>query len=349
MKDKILVFVFLFCAASSSLFAQTQLNGAGATFPAVIYSKWFDVYHQKTGVKINYQAIGSGAGIRQIIEGTVDFGASDGPMSDEQLKEAKDKRGSEILHIPTVLGGVVVCYNLPSVNKVIKLDGPTLGDIFLGKIKKWNDKRIASLNPGLNLPDIYILVAHRSDGSGTTFIFTNYLSKVNKEWEEKVKYSTSVNWPVGLGGKGNDGVAGLVKQTKGSIGYVELAYAVHSSIPYAILKNKSGKFVEANFKTVSAAAAGTAANMPSDLRAIITDAEGEDSYPISGFTWLLIFKDMKDKEKASAMVKFLNWAMDKGESYAEELYYSPLPKSVVKINHEKIKTITGGGAKISLD
>ena len=349
MKAKIITLVILFGSLFSTLFSQVQLNGAGATFPAVIYNKWFDIYQQKTGVKINYQAIGSGAGIKQIIEGTVDFGASDGPMTDEQLKEGKDKRGTEILHIPTVLGGVVVSYNLPTVSKVLKLDGPTLADIFLGKIKKWNDKRITSLNPGLKLPDIHILVAHRSDGSGTTFIFTNYLSKVSKEWEEKVNCSTSVNWPVGLGGKGNAGVAGLVKQTKGAIGYVELAYAIHSNIQYAVLKNKSGKFVEANFKTVSAAAAGTAQNMPSDLRAIITDAEGENSYPISGFTWLLIYKDMKNKEKASEIVKFLNWAMDKGEAYAEELYYAPLPKSVVKINHDKIKMITGGGKKIILD
>ena len=313
--------IIIFGLFSSIGSAQVQLNAAGATFPYVIYSKWFDLYNQQTGVQINYQSIGSGAGIRQIIEGTVDFGASDGPMNDKQLAEAKRKRGTEILHIPTVMGGIVLSYNLPSVSKVLKFDGQTVGDIFLGKITMWNDKRILELNPGVKLPDEAILVAHRSDGSGTSFIFTNYLSKVNKEWAEKVGFGTSVNWPVGLGGKGNEGVSGIIKQTPGSFGYVELAYAVQNKLQYAKLKNKAGNFVEAKLSTVSAAAEGVANNMPSDLRAIITDAPGKNSYPISGFTWLLVYKNMENKQKAEALVKFLYWAMEKGEAYAEALYY----------------------------
>ncbi len=341
----LIIFLSLFSGVDN---AQVQLNGAGATFPYVIYSKWFDLYKQETGIQINYQAIGSGAGIRQVIEGTVDFGASDGPMSNKQLKEAKRKRGTEILHIPTVLGGVVLSYNLPVLKKTLKLDGKTVGDIFLGKITMWNDKRIENLNPGLNLPNEPILVAHRSDGSGTSFIFTHYLSDVSKQWAKKVGFGTSVNWPVGLGGKGNEGVAGLIKQTEGSIGYVELAYAVQNKLSYAKLKNKAGYFVEANFNTVSDAAAGAAKNMPKDLRAMITNAAGKNSYPISGFTWLLIYKNMHNKQKAVALVRFLRWAMEKGEAYAEGLYYSPLPKSVVKLCEEKINSITYNGHKLNV-
>jgi len=327
-------------------YAQMKLNGAGATFPYVIYSKWFDLYHQKTGIQFNYQSIGSGGGIRQVTEGTVDFGASDGPMSLKQLKIAKKKRGTEILHIPTVMGGVVLAYNLPGVKKTLRLDGQTLGDIFLGKILKWNDAKIQNQNPGANLPDEYIIVAHRSDGSGTSYIFTHYLSDVNSEWASKVGFNTSVNWPVGLGGKGNEGVAGLVKQTEGSIGYVELAYAVKNNLKYAKLKNKAGNYVEANFNTVSEAAAGAAKDMPKDLRAMITNAPGKNSYPISGFTWLLIYKNMHNKQKSKAIVNFLNWAMDHGETYAKDLYYAPLPKAVIKLCKEKIKTITYNGKKI---
>lgn len=346
---KMLVFVLLvLVSVMGNLNAQTQLNGAGATFPYVIYSKWFDEFQKVSGVRINYQSIGSGGGIKQVIEGTVDFGATDGPMSDDQLKEAAQKRGTEILHIPTVLGAVVLSYNLTGLSQPIKLDGATVADIFLGKIYMWNDKRIASLNPGVKLPDKSIIVTHRSDGSGTTFIFTNYLTKVSDEWNKKVGNNTSVNWPIGLGGKGNEGVAGIVKQTEGALGYVELAYAVKNKLPYVTLKNKSGNFVEANFKTVTAASEGAAKNMPSDLRAIITDAEGKNAYPISGFTWLLIYKDMKDKTKAEALVKFLKWAMTKGESYAEGLYYAPLPKSVVKLNEKKINSITSNGQKLNV-
>ncbi len=349
MKAKfILILALLIGALSGVSSAQVQLNGAGGTFPFVIYSKWFAVYQQKTGVQINYQAIGSGAGIRQVIEGTVDFGASDGPMNDRQLAEAKRKRGTEVLHIPTVLGGIVLSYNLPELNKTLRLDGKTVGDIFLGKITMWNDKRIKELNPGINLPDQPILVAHRSDGSGTSFIFTNYLSKVNSVWKKKVGFGTSVNWPVGLGGKGNQGVAGLIKQTEGSIGYIELAYAVQNKLSYALLKNKAGNFVKANFNTVSDAAVGAAKNMPSDLRAIITNAGGKNSYPISGFTWLLIYKNMHNKQKAEELVRFLHWAMEKGESYAKKLFYAPLPKSVIKLCEKKIDSITYNGHKINV-
>ena len=348
MKTKLMALLALFLGVlGGATSAQVQLNGAGATFPAVIYSKWFDEYKTNTGVQINYQAIGSGGGIKQVTEGTVDFGASDGPMTEEQLKEAKDKRGTEILHIPTVMGGIVLSYNLPSVTKKLRFDGKVVADIFLGKVTKWDDAQIKKLNPGVSLPDKAILVAHRSDGSGTTFIFTNYLSKVSSDWKDKVGNNTSVNWPVGLGGKGNDGVSGLVKQTEGSIGYVELAYAVKNNLTYGLLKNKSGNFIDANFTTVTEAASGAIKNMPADLRAIITDADGKNAYPISGFTWLLIYQNMQDKEKATALVKFLHWAMEKGEAYAKDLYYAPLPKEVVKLCEKKISLITANGSKIS--
>ncbi|OGV10480.1 MAG: phosphate ABC transporter substrate-binding protein PstS, partial [Ignavibacteria bacterium RIFOXYA2_FULL_37_17] len=245
--------LFLALSFSSVAHAQLQLNGAGATFPYVIYSKWFDEYRNLTGVQFNYQSIGSGGGIKQVIEGTVDFGASDGPMTDKQLSDAKAKQGTEILHIPTVMGADVVCYNLSGLNAVLNLDAETLANIFLGNITKWNDARIRKINPKLNLPNKAIIVAHRSDGSGTTYIFTDYLTKVSKAWESKVGRGTSVNWPVGLGGKGNEGVTGLVKQTEGAIGYVELAYAVKNKIPFATMKNKAGNFVVATFKSVSAA------------------------------------------------------------------------------------------------
>ncbi len=320
-------------------FAQLKLNGAGATFPYVIYSKWFDVYSKKTGVQFNYQSIGSGGGIKQVIEGTVDFGASDAPMTDEQLKEVKQKQGTDVLHIPTVMGAVVVVYNVPGMGKGLKLTQDALAGIFLGEITQWNDPKIAESNPGMSLPDEAIIVAHRSDGSGTTNIFTDYLTKVSKTWEQKVGRGTSVSWPVGLGGKGNEGVAGLVKQSEGSIGYVELAYAVKNNIPYVSLRNKAGKFVEPTFDAVSAAAAGSIATMPEDLRVSITDADGNDSYPISGFTWLLVYKNGKDNEKSAAMVKFLSWAISDGQSYAKDLYYAPLPKPVVKMCEKKASSI----------
>jgi phosphate transport system substrate-binding protein len=325
--------------ASFTLNAQLKLNGAGATFPYVIYSKWFDVYSTKANMQFNYQSIGSGGGIKQTIEGTVDFGATDGPMSADQMKEAKDKQGTDVLHIPTVMGADVVAYNLPAAGKDLRLTPDVLAGIFLGQITKWNDAKLASINPGKSLPNQAIIVAHRSDGSGTTFIFTDYLTKVSKTWAVNVGKGTSVNWPTGLGGKGNEGVAGIVKQTEGAIGYVELAYAVKNNLPYALMQNKAGEFVEATFESVSAAAAGAIKNMPEDLRVSITDADGKGSYPISGFTWLLIYQNMKDKEKAGAIVGFLKWAMTEGQSYAKDLYYAPLPKEVVKLCEKKIDTI----------
>ncbi|MCX6141722.1 MAG: phosphate ABC transporter substrate-binding protein PstS [Ignavibacteriales bacterium] len=336
MKSLLLV-AALGLIGSATLQAQLKLNGAGATFPYVIYSKWFDVYHTKTTIEFNYQSIGSGGGIKQVIEGTVDFGATDGPMTSEQMKDAETKQGTEVLHIPTVMGAVVVTYNVPEIGAGLKLTPAVLASIFLGEITKWNDSKIVALNSGKSLPDQPIVVAHRSDGSGTSFIFTDYLTKVSKDWETKVGKGTSVNWPVGLGGKGNEGVTGLVKQAPGAIGYVELAYAVKNNLPYAWMKNKSGAFVEPTLESVTSAAAGAAKNFPEDLRVSITDADGKNSYPISGFTWLLVYKRMKDKGKGAAMVKFLKWAMTDGQSYAKDLLYAPLPKEVVKRCEAKIK------------
>src|SRR5271165_3144083 len=271
-------------------FAQNGLliNGAGASFPYPIYSKWFDVYHQKNAnINFNYQSVGSGAGIRQVTEGTVDFGASDGPMTDEQIKAYQDKRGSEILHFPTVLGAVVPTYNVPGVSGALNFTPEALAGIYLGKITKWNDPAIAGENKGVNLPAQDIVVIHRSDGSGTTYCWTDYLSKVSDEWKSKVSKSTSVNWPVGLGGKGNEGVTGLVKQTPNSIGYIELIYAVQNKIPYGNVQNAAGKFVKADLAGVTAAAAADAKNIPDDFRVSITNAPGPKVYPISSFTWLL--------------------------------------------------------------
>jgi phosphate transport system substrate-binding protein len=323
--------------------AQLKMTGAGATFPYILYSKWFDVYHEKRGVEFNYQSIGSGGGIEQVIEGTVDFGASDVPMTDNQLKQVKDKQGIDILHIPTVMGAVVVTYNIQSVGTGLRLTPDALVGIFLGEITNWNDPKIVSSNQGKTLPDEAIIVAHRSDGSGTTNIFTDYLSKVSTSWQQKVGKGPSVNWPIGLGGKGNEGVSGLVKQSEGSIGYVELAYAVKNNLAYAALQNKAGKFVDATFDAVSAAAARSVKTMPPDLRVSITNADGDRSYPISGFTWLLTYHVMKDKNKERAMVDFLKWAMADGQSFAKDLYYVPLPKEVITLCEKKIEMINSGG------
>jgi len=331
--------LLLLVAATAVSFSQLQLNGAGATFPYVIYSKWFDVYQKKTGIQFNYQSIGSGGGIKQIIEGTVDFGATDGPMSDEMLAEAKAKRGTDVLHIPTVLGAVVATYNLPNVGADLKLSPEALAGIFLGEITRWNDPKIAKHNPEKNLPNKPIIVIHRSDGSGTTYIFVDYLSKVSETWRTKVGRGTSVNWPLGLGGKGNEGVAGLVKQTEGSIGYVELAYAVKNNLHYAMIQNKAGKFIKPSLESVTAAARNEARSMPSDLRVSITDAVGDDSYPISGFTWLLVYQQQRDPKKGKALVDFLRWAMKEGQSYASDLLYAPLPKDVIALCERKIASI----------
>ncbi len=312
------------------------LNGAGATFPYPIYSKWFDMYSKvDRTVRFNYQSIGSGGGIRQILAGTVDFGATDGPMSDEQIKEAKIK----ILHFPTVMGAVVPTYNIPGISGDLNFTAKVLADIFLGKIRKWNDPAIANANPGIALPNQDIIVVHRSDGSGTTYVWVDYLSKVSAEWKEKVGKNTSVNWPVGLGGKGNEGVAGLVKQTPGSLGYVELIYAEQNKLPYGKVQNREGAFVKADLKSVTAAAAGTGNAMPKDFRVSITDAPGKAAYPVSSFTWLLIPEKIGDPQKGKALVHFLDWMLAQGQMEAPKLMYAPLPETVLTMEKDAIKTI----------
>ena len=316
--------------------AETLINGAGATFPYPIYSKWFSEYAKiDPSVKFNYQSIGSGGGIKQITAQTVDFGASDKYLTDEQLKSAPGK----ILHIPTVMGAVVVTYNIPGIGKGLKLTSDVLADIYLGKISKWNDPRIVSANKGLKIPVEPIIVVHRSDGSGTTAIFTDYLSSVSQEWKGKVGMGASVNWPVGLGGKGNEGVAGQVKNTKYSIGYVELAYAYENKLPFAFLKNSSGSFVEPTIKSTSAAAAGAAKHMPADFRASLVNQPGKDAYPIVGFTWLLVYEHQKDPVKGKKLVEFLNWELKKGQKMASAILYAPLPANVAKMVEKTIKTI----------
>ena len=315
--------------------AQTTLNGAGATFPNPIYQKWFSEYHKAhSDVQFNYQSIGSGGGIRQVLAGTVDFGASDGPMSDEQLSQSKTK----ILHVPTVLGAVVPAYNIPGVSGEIKFTPQALAGIYLGKITSWNDAALTSVNPGINLPNAPIVVIHRSDGSGTTFIFTDYLSKVSSEWQGQVGKGTSVKWPVGLGGKGNEGVAGMIRQMQGAIGYIELIYAVQNKIPYGTVKNAGGEFMKATLESVTAAA-GSVKNMPADFRVSITNAPGKDVYPISSFTWLLIPAQSKDPAKGKILGDFLNWMVDSGQSMTADLTYAPLPSSVVAKVKEEIKHV----------
>lgn len=305
---------------SATASAQMMITGAGATFPYPIYSKWFDAYAQvDPSVRFNYQSIGSGGGQKQILAQTVDFGASDGPMSDDNLSKAPAK----ILHIPTVAGADVVAYNLPG-NPVLKLDADTIAGIFLGEIKKWNDGKITALNPGVTLPDQEIVVVHRSDGSGTTYIWTDYLSKISSEWKTKVGTNTSVNWPTGIGGKGNEGVAGQIKQTPGALGYVELIYAIQNKMPYADVKNASGKFVKASLDSITAAMA--TAQIPEDFRFSITNAPGDNAYPICGATWLLVYEQQKDAMKGKKLVEFLKWAQKDGEKMAKDLDYAPLPE-----------------------
>ncbi len=316
------------------VWAQTQLNGAGATFPYPMYSKWFSEYHKAhTDIQINYQSIGSGGGIRQVTAGTVDFGASDGPMTDEQLAQAKTK----ILHIPTVLGTVVPAYNIPGVSGEVKFTPEALAGIFLGKITSWNDKAITGANPGINFPSQPIVVIHRSDGSGTTYIFTDYLSKVSAEWKNSVNKGTSVKWPVGLGGKGNEGVAGMVRQMDGAIGYIELIYAVQNKIPYGSVKNAAGQFVKASLESTTAAAASVKA-MPADFRVSITNPPGKDAYPIASFTWLLIPAQSKDG-KGKILSDFLNWMVDDGQKLTSQLTYAPLPDNVAAKVKDAIKQV----------
>jgi phosphate transport system substrate-binding protein len=333
---RLFVWMFALIAMVGTANATQLINGAGATFPYPLYSKWFSEYQKvDADTAINYQSIGSGGGIRQFLEKTVDFGATDAPMTDEQLA----KSSVAVLHIPTVIGAVVITYNLPGVAKGLKLSSEIVADIFLGTITQWNDAKIAALNPGVTLPATAILVSHRSDGSGTTGIFTDYLSKASPAWKAKVGQGNSVNWPVGLGGKGNEGVAGLIKQTPGAIGYVELIYAENNQLPYAAIQNKSGAFVMPSLKSVTSAAASVMKTLPADFRVSITDASGKDSYPISGFTYLLMYQKM-DKEKGGRLVKFMNWAMTDGQKFAEPLFYAPLPKELVKKVEAKIKTIS---------
>jgi phosphate transport system substrate-binding protein len=327
---RMLFLTFALCAGSTLCLAQVMINGAGATFPYPIYSKWFNEYRKLHGdVQINYQSIGSGGGIKQVTEGTVDFGATDGPMNEEQLQDFRNKRGFGVLHFPTVLGAVVVTYNAPGITESLNFTPEALAGVFLGKITKWNDPAIASANPKLKLPDADIVVVHRSDGSGTTYCWTDYLSKISAEWKSKVGNGTSVQWPVGLGGKGNEGVSGLVKQTSGAIGYVELIYAIQNSLPYASVKNSAGNYIKPDLASTTAAASGAVKSMPDDFRVSITNAPGKDAYPISTFTWLLIPEKIQDSAKLKAITEFLNWMMSAGQNLAEGLSYARLPKEVI--------------------
>ena len=329
--------IALLCVALAiPALGQTTLNGAGATFPYPMYSKWFSEYHKiHPDIEINYQSIGSGGGIRQVLAGTVDFGASDGPMTDEQLAQYK---GGKLFHIPTVLGAVVPAYNVPGVEGDLKFTPEALAGIFLGKITTWNDPAIQKENPGVKLPGDAIIVLHRSDGSGTTYIFTDYLSKVSSDWASSVGKNTSVKWPVGLGGKGNEGVAGMIRQMKGGIGYIELIYAVQNKIPYGIVRNAAGNYIKASLESVTAAAASVP-KMPADFRVSITNAPGKDAYPISSFTWLLIPQQSKDPAKGKILNNFLNWMLDEGEKMTSELTYAPLPANVVAKVRETVKQV----------
>jgi phosphate transport system substrate-binding protein len=334
-------------AAASTSPATTSsgvdLTGAGATFPYPIYSKWISDYNAKAGIKINYQAIGSGGGIRQLSEGTVDFGASDAPMTDEEMAKAK---GGPILHFPTVLGAVVMTYNLPDLTQPLNLTGETIADIFLGKITKWNDSRLASLNPGVKLPARDLLVVHRSEGSGTTYIFSDYLAAVSPAWAAGPGKGKELKWPVGLGGRGNDGVAGQVKQTPGTIGYVELAYANQNKLPVAKVRNASGQFVAPTIASITAAAAGAVEKLPptTDYRVSIVNAPGADVYPISSFTWLLVYQRQADAAKGKKLVDFMKWALTEGEASAASLDYAPLPASLGAQLMERMASIQVGTA-----
>ena len=334
-----IVLLFVCVLLSLAAFGQTTLNGAGATFPYPIYSKWFSEYHKlHSDVQINYQSIGSGGGIRQVTESTVEFGASDMPMTDEQLKEAEGKLKTKVLNIPTVLGAVVPVYNVPGITGEIKFAPEVLAKIFLGQITNWNDKSLAASNPDLKFPNQEIVVVHRSDGSGTTFIWTDYLSKVSPDWKNQVGSGTSVKWPKGLGGKGNEGVAGSIRQLPGSIGYVELIYALQNKITYGSVKNSAGAFVKASLQSVTAAAA-SAPKMPADFRVSITNAPGKDAYPICSFTWLLVPQQSKDPAKGRILADFLGWMVSSGQSMTSDLAYAPLPESVAAKVKETIKQV----------
>jgi phosphate transport system substrate-binding protein len=334
---RIVVTAVAMAFGAALLSAQTvQINGAGATFPYPIYSKWFAEYNKMhPEVQINYQSIGSGGGIRQVSNQTVFFGATDGPMTNDQLLAAPGR----LLHFPTVLGAVLPIYNLAEVSGELKFTGPLLADIFLGKVTKWNDPAIAKINAGVNLPASDITVVHRSDGSGTSYIWVDYLAKVSPEWKQKVGVATSVNWPTGVGGKGNEGVAGLVRQSPGSIGYVELIYALQNKISYGTVQNMQGEFVKATEQSVTAAAAAAATKMPPDFRVSITNAPGAGVYPISSFTWLLVYENPKDKAQAKVFLDFMKWMLGEGQKFAGQLGYAPLPDSVIKLELEALKKI----------
>ncbi|MBK6780132.1 MAG: phosphate ABC transporter substrate-binding protein PstS [Gemmatimonadetes bacterium] len=340
-----LALVALLAAGAASQAEAQKLTGAGATFPNPIYTKWFDAYSKKAGVQINYQSIGSGGGIRQFTEGTVDFGASDGPMNESQIQAVS----GNVVHIPTVLGSVVVTYNLPSLGTTqIKLDGSTLVDIFMGRITKWNDKRIQALNPGIALPGIDLIPVHRSDGSGTTYVFTDYLTKYSREWKDKVGYATSVNWPVGLGGKGNEGVTQQVKQVEGAVGYVELIYAIANKLPFAQIKNSAGAFVVPTLESTTAAAGSVKLAKDTDFRVSITNAPGAATYPISSYTWLLVKVDNPDATKAKLIRDFLVWMItDEAQNMAKDLSYAPLPAGIRELIAERIRSLRSAGKPIA--
>lgn len=337
------VAVLLCTFVTAGIAAETELIGAGATFPYPLYSKMFDVYSKEYGVKVNYQAIGSGGGIRQLISKTVDFGGTDAIMKDEDIKAA----GSPVLHIPICAGAVVLTYNLAG-NPELRFTPDIIADIFLGKIKNWNDQRIGAQNPGVALPNMPITVVHRSDGSGTTSIFSDYLAKVSAEWKEKVGAGTALNWPAGLGAKGNPGVAGLVKQTPGAVGYVELIYALQNNMPYGTVKNKKGRFIKPGLASTTAAAN---TDLPDDMKVSLTDTDAPEGYPVGGFTWIVVYQDQKyganTEEKAKALVSLLKWMTADGQKYAEPMHYAPLPKPAVAKAEKLIKSITYGGAKLS--
>jgi phosphate transport system substrate-binding protein len=326
-------FVLLGCNRAHS---QMLINGAGSTFGYPIYSKWFDAYARvDPSVRFNYQSIGSGGGINLLINRTVDMGASDAPLNDEQIKRAP----GPILEFPSVMGAVVLTYNLPTVKQALRLTGPLIASIYLGKVTKWNDPAIAALNPGVSLPDTQIVTCHRSDGSGTTYIFTDYLSKVDPDWQKGPGKATSVKWPDGLGGKGSEGVTALVEQTTGAIAYVELTYALANKLSVAEIQNSAGNWIKPTLEGVTAAATSAAANMPADFRVSITNAPGADSYPLSSFTWLLVYARQPDHARGTALVKFLNWALHQGQKYAPPLYYAPLPAQVVALEEKQLKLI----------
>ena len=332
-------FVVVAALAGPAAADTVNLTGAGATFPYPIYSKWFDLYNKQTGTQINYQSIGSGGGIQQVKAGTVDFGASDAPLNNQRMKEMP----RAVVHFPTVAGAVVLAYNLPGLSAPLQLTSDQVAAIYLGKITMWNDKRIAATNPGVALPGLPIAAIHRSDGSGTTYIFTTYLAAVSRDWKELVGNNTSVSWPVGLGGKGNEGVSGLVRQAPGAIGYVELAYAKQNHFAVASLKNAAGKFIAPSLASTTAAANGAAALLAKDVRTPIVNSKDPDAYPIAGLTFLLVYKDQRDAAKGRAMADFIAWAMSEGQKVAGDLDYARLPEAVIKVNEANLTTLTFGG------